>query len=684
MSLHFIRPEWFIALLPLLLVLWSKLKHQGEHSQWDKYIAPHLANVLISKGDQQRRHWLPLVTSCWLLAVLALSGPALFKKPLPVFASTQGRVIVMDMSLSMYATDLTPNRLTQARFRVTDLLKGLKEGETGLIAYAGDAFVISPLTRDSNTLLNLLPTLSPDIMPVMGSNLPAALTKAKELLSQGGHIKGDIILVTDGVETAQLNAAKAVLQDTHYRLGVLALGSTQGAPVRLSDGQLMRDSSNQVVVPGTNYGQLNELAQSCHGSLIPFANDGSDLIKLRQWLSTDEDAQATHLAGDSWIDLGPYLALLLLLPMLAMFRYGLPVWLLVLPLCGSLLTSKAQADTWDNLWHTRDQQGMQAFKQQDFKAAADKFANPAWQGSALYRAGDYQGALKAFEQDKSANGYFNQGNALMQMGEYDEAIKRYNEALKKEPDMKDAQTNLKIAKEQEKQKKNKQKQNNNNQSGNQKQQDTDKQNKNNDQADQRDKKEGDNSEQNKPEQQQSPQDQQQNSGKDNQGSQQPQQGDKSANKQEQQQASQGEDSAAKDKASSKSSATDNKQQEQTAADKSSAANQQQAAASDSAPQNAQPAPQMQADASQDNQTDAAKQQANASAAKTADKPAPQNPQNGAVAASSLDNQDKLPADMQRALKAVVDDPAALLRNKMQLEYQKRRQNGDIPKEQQQW
>lgn len=667
MSLHFIRPEWFIALLPLLLVLWSKLKHQGEHSQWDKYIAPHLANVLISKGDQQRRHWLPLVTSCWLLAVLALSGPALFKKPLPVFASTQGRVIVMDMSLSMYATDLTPNRLTQARFRVTDLLKGLKEGETGLIAYAGDAFVISPLTRDSNTLLNLLPTLSPDIMPVMGSNLPAALTKAKELLSQGGHIKGDIILVTDGVETAQLNAAKAVLQDTHYRLGVLALGSTQGAPVRLSDGQLMRDSSNQVVVPGTNYGQLNELAQSCHGSLIPFANDGSDLIKLRQWLSTDEDAQATHLAGDSWIDLGPYLALLLLLPMLAMFRYGLPVWLLVLPLCGNLLTPKAQANTWDNLWHTRDQQGMQAFKQQDFKTAADKFANPAWQGSALYRAGDYQGALKAFEQDKSANGYFNQGNALMQMGEYDEAIKRYNEALKKEPDMKDAQTNLKIAKEQEKQKKNKQKQN-----------------KNNDQADQRDKKEGDNSEQNKPEQQQSPQDQQQNSGKDNQGSQQPQQGDKSANKQEQQQASQGEDSTAKDKASSKSSATDNKQQEQTAADKSSAANQQQAAASDSAPQNSQPAPQMRADASQDNQTDAAKQQANASAAQTADKPAPENPQNGAVAASSLDNQDKLPADMQRALKAVVDDPAALLRNKMQLEYQKRRQNGDIPKEQQQW
>ncbi len=226
MSLHFIRPEWLWALVPLALLLVLQSRRQAGQSDWDRYIAPHLAPLLLTQGSKNRRNRLPWLGLAWLVAVLALSGPALYKKPLPVFASSTGRVLVMDMSLSMYATDAAPNRLTQARFRATDLLEQLNEGETALLAYAGDAFVISPLTRDRNTLLNLLPTLSPAIMPVRGSNLAAALEKAKELLSQGGHLQGDIILMTDGVGSRQLNAAKQAIEGSHYRLGILAIGSS--------------------------------------------------------------------------------------------------------------------------------------------------------------------------------------------------------------------------------------------------------------------------------------------------------------------------------------------------------------------------------------------------------------------------------------------------------------------------
>ncbi len=173
--IHFIRPEWLWALIPLMLMLYLLHRNEQQQSSWNKYIAPHLAKVLISTtGDNQKNH-VGLLAFCWFIAVLALSGPALTKHNLPVFETNQGRVIVMDMSLSMYATDLTPNRLTQAKFKATDLLKNLKEGETGLVAYAGEAFIISPLTRDTSTLLNLLPTLTPEIMPVNGSNLPLAL-----------------------------------------------------------------------------------------------------------------------------------------------------------------------------------------------------------------------------------------------------------------------------------------------------------------------------------------------------------------------------------------------------------------------------------------------------------------------------------------------------------------------------
>ncbi|MFT5235228.1 MAG: Ca-activated chloride channel family protein [Shewanella sp.] len=251
--LHFLRPEWFLALLPLFVILILIWKSERLNSTWSRYISPHLANFLVSKNQQVKRSNLGYLAASWFIAVLALSGPAISKQSLPVFEASQGRVIIMDMSLSMYATDLAPNRLTQAKFKATDLIDALKEGETGLIAYAGDAFTISPLTRDRATLLNLLPTLSPEIMPVRGSDLPAALAQGKMLLAQGGHIRGDIILLTDGVNTNQMNAAKKVLQGTQYRLSILALGSQQGSPIRLPDGQLLRDGSDQVVIAKTDY-----------------------------------------------------------------------------------------------------------------------------------------------------------------------------------------------------------------------------------------------------------------------------------------------------------------------------------------------------------------------------------------------------------------------------------------------
>ena len=141
--MHFIRPEWLLALIPLAMVLMFIKKNHGASSSWDQYIAPHLANILLSRTDKKRSHNIAYLAMAWCIAVVALSGPAIDKTPLPVYESAQGRVIVMDMSLSMYANDLVPNRLTQSKYRATDLLGSIAEGETGLVAYAGDAFTIA-------------------------------------------------------------------------------------------------------------------------------------------------------------------------------------------------------------------------------------------------------------------------------------------------------------------------------------------------------------------------------------------------------------------------------------------------------------------------------------------------------------------------------------------------------------
>ncbi|MEI8614107.1 VWA domain-containing protein [Shewanella sp. PP-He15 brown] len=687
MSLHFIRPEWLLALVPLALALLSLWRQHESHSAWNRYIAPHLAKILVTQGNKKSRRPLHLLAFTWLIATLALAGPAVNKQSLPVFAAEQGRVLVMDMSVSMFATDLAPNRLTQAKFRATDLLRNLKEGETGLVAFAGDAFTISPLTRDTGTLLNLLPTLSPEIMPVRGSNLAAGLTQAKTLLAQGGHIRGDIIVMTDGITAAQFDDANSALSGTQYRLAVVAFGTSQGAPIRLPDGQLQRDSSNEVVVASTDFGLLQKLAADNKGVLIQNRTDGNDLAQLQHWLSDTGDAKATDLDGETWQDLGPYLALLLLLPALFSFRQGIVASVGFATLAGGLLLGAApqpvHASVWDNVWKTTDQQAMQAYQSQDYANAAKQFESPQWRGSAQYKAGDYEQALKTFEQDSSAQGLYNQGNALMQLGKPDKAKERYQAALEKQADFPAAKANLELA---EKQLKEQQKQQGKN----------DQQDKNQDQ--QGDQQSGDSNSGDQQSGNQQSQDKQQSDQDSAQKDKQDQAGQES---QEQQDNANPEQSSEQQKADEQQSEQD--KQNGNAQDKQDEA--QQDPAEDKAQQD-QPAKQQNAeqDAKDNSPVDnEAKMQAQANADAEEQKSAEQAKQSvGAKDAPEKNAQDKqeaamsesveapptnsepLPAEMQRALRGVSEDPQVLLRNKMQLEYQKRRQNGQISKDNEQW
>jgi Ca-activated chloride channel homolog len=444
---HFLRPHWLWALLPLLAIGLTLSHWHKQQSGWQSVLAGHLYRHLIChESGKKNRPPLWLLNMAWLIATLALAGPTWQRLPQPVYQLHSGKVVLMDMSMSMRATDLNPNRLTRAKYKAIDLVKQLSEGETGLVAYAGDAFTISPLSSDGQNLTTLIPSLSPEIMPIPGSDPALGLQAAINLLQSASYQQGEIFWITDGVDNQQLQELQGILGSSPYRLSILAVGTEEGAPIKMLDGELLKDRNGAIVIPKVPMGQLKTLARQGGGRFAPMQADNSDIEYLvnQSQLSQDENADEEQANqdnfGDKWQEMGPYL-LLLLLPFAAYsFRRGL----ITVVLLGTLLpiaTPQAQAGWWQDMWHNSDQQGLAAFQQQQFDEAAQTFKDPLWQGSAAYKSQDYESAVKAFSKVEGSEARYNQGNALAQLQQYAEAIKQYEQVLASDPAHADAKAN---------------------------------------------------------------------------------------------------------------------------------------------------------------------------------------------------------------------------------------------------
>ncbi len=439
-TLHFLRPAWFLALLPgLLLGLWLlRYRHRG--GRWAEVVEPELLPHLLLEGARRGRPWgIALWFLALLLAVTALAGPVFKRLPQPVFRDESALVVMLDLSRSMDAADLRPSRLERARYKLEDLLAARRSGLTALIVYAGDAFVVTPLTDDVRTIRSLLAAVSTDLMPVPGSRPERAVAEAVKLLRQAGLPRGDLLLVTDGVDQPALE--RIIDQaDGCCRLSVLGVGTPAGAPIPLPRGGFIRDAGGRLVHAALEEGRLKELARHMEGIYRRMEPGEGDLRALLRWSAgaTAGGRERRDLRADLWREEGPWL-LLGLLPLAALaFRRGvLAALLLVLLLPGP----PAQALDFDHLWRRPDQQAWEHFRQQDYAGAAALFADPAWKAAARYREGDYEAALEALKGLDSAEDWYNRGNALARLGRYPEALKAYDEALRRIPEHEDARHN---------------------------------------------------------------------------------------------------------------------------------------------------------------------------------------------------------------------------------------------------
>ncbi len=206
-------------------------------------------------------------------------------------------MIALDVSASMLARDIVPSRLEKAKFEISSLFDRLEGDRVGLVAFAGEAFVQSPLTVDYAAARMFLQAMGPDLIPVQGTNLGEALIRSVDAFEAGEPQYRILVLITDGedhegdIATGLERAAEAGV--TIHTVGI---GSTDGVPIPDIDANgvergFIRDSSGSIVLSRLDERTLRDIARETGGRYFAASAGESELDELADEIAGGEDRQ---------------------------------------------------------------------------------------------------------------------------------------------------------------------------------------------------------------------------------------------------------------------------------------------------------------------------------------------------------------------------------------------------------
>jgi Ca-activated chloride channel family protein len=319
---HLLHPYWLVALPPLLALAVWLARRRGRDGPWRQVLDGELLPLLrLNPGGRGRSPW-PLIGLAWTLAVAALAGPTWQRQITPAYRAPAAWIVALELSPSMEAADVAPSRMARAHYAIDDLLSAAHDARVGLVAFAGEAYTVAPLTSDVATVRSLARPLTPELMPESGNRLAPALDEAQRLLHASPGKHRDVIVITDGFDDAARALVSARrLQQQGVSVSVVGVGTPAGAPQPDGNGGFVRDAQRQVVLTHLDSGLLQGIATAGGGSYVPFTG-------LPALIKTLDDARsremtsgvaAPHVKLSSWLNDGVWLLppLLLLAALIA-------------------------------------------------------------------------------------------------------------------------------------------------------------------------------------------------------------------------------------------------------------------------------------------------------------------------------------------------------------------------------